>query len=232
MASKNCAGDFRRISRETWQKFKEFYPESGPSITMEFFEIMNNGEDTNIGRHFNILDPPPAPVVTVSKTLKKKAILAAKKAEAEQAAADAAAKIKAELAKTPPSFVYNEDDESKASENMSMSDRGHSLSSSFSTVGGVRNDPRVVSNLPNQPYNPVAEQFAQRAMSQSGGDPFRHSERASLAQSRTAGSFSAGASPLPPAPPMGGSFSGMPPQMAPPRASSSAAPSVVSSPKC
>lgn len=181
MAHKNCAGDFRRISRETWQKFKEFYPESGPSITMEFFAIMNNGEETNIGRHFTVLDPPPAPVVTISKTHKKKAMALAAKQEEERAkveAAAAAAKIKAELAKKPPSHVYAADDEDESKADDDVSARESSISSSFSTV---LNDPRVVSNLPNQPRNPVAEQFAQRARDAAMEDAARASERHSLA---------------------------------------------------
>lgn len=202
MAAKNCAGDFRRISRETWQKFKEFYPESGPSITMDFYAVMNNGEETNIGRHFTVLDPPPAPVVTISKTHKKKALALAAKADAERAAAEAAAKINAELAKKPPSHVYANDDESKGGDD--ASERGFSVSSSFSTTTGVRNDPRVVSNMPNQPRNPMAEQFAQRAVEAAQDDASRASERHSLALQRRTSRY-------------GESFAGMPPQMPPPQ---------------
>jgi len=204
MAHKNCAGDFRRISRETWQKFKEFYPESGPSITMEFFAIMNNGEETNIGRHFTVLDPPPAPVVTISKTHKKKALALAAKEEEERSkaeAAAAAAKIKAELAKRPPSHVYANDDESKAGDDVSVSERESSISSSFSTV---LNDPRVVSNQPNQPRNPVAEQYAQRARDAAVEDASRAGERHSLASQQRNTRH-------------GESFSGMPAQMSPPQ---------------
>jgi len=219
MSSKNCAGDFRRISRETWQKFKEFYPESGPSITLEFYATMVSAEETNIGQHFVVLDPPPAPVVAVSKTLKKKAIKAAKAEEADRAAAEAAAKIKAELAKPPPAHVFLQDDEheSKASQSdASERDRNFSTNSSFSTVsgvGGVRNEPKVVSNLPNQPRNPMAEQFALRAVEAAQGDAYRASERASFASenppARHNQSFSG--------------VQGLPPQMQPPRTASMSA---------
>lgn len=218
MSSRNCAGDFRRISRETWQKFKDFYPGSGPSITIEFYSTMLTAEETNIGQHFQILDPPPAPVVTVSKTLKKKAIKAAKAEEAERAAAEAAAKIKAELAKTPPAHVYQQDDEqeSKASQSdASERDRGFSMGSSFSTVSGtgVRNEPKVVSNLPNQPRNAMAEQFALRAVEAAQGDANRASERASFASESRAARHNQSFS----------GVQGLPPQMQPPRTASMSA---------
>jgi len=44
MAVKEQAGDFRRVSEEVWLKFKEYYPESGPAVTMIFTEDDNSLE--------------------------------------------------------------------------------------------------------------------------------------------------------------------------------------------
>jgi hypothetical protein len=38
MAVKDRAGDYRRVSEEVWYKFKEYYPDSGPAISMTFTE--------------------------------------------------------------------------------------------------------------------------------------------------------------------------------------------------
>lgn len=166
MSTKNSAGDFRRVSRETWQKFKEFYPNSGPSITMEFKAIMNNGEETYIGKHFNILDPPPPVVAAVSKSKKKKAQAAAAAAAAAEAAAaakkadaaNAAAQAKSTTTTGPLPMEDNK------SEIDTKSERSRSVSSVASGVPLVPppsitlNNPKVVSNMPR---NPVLDQFTQ-----------------------------------------------------------------------
>jgi hypothetical protein len=39
MARKDKEGDYRRISKATWEKFCSLYPGSGPSIRMTFTEV-------------------------------------------------------------------------------------------------------------------------------------------------------------------------------------------------
>jgi hypothetical protein len=205
MSSKNNAGDFRRISRETWQKFREFYPGSGPSITMEYVAAMGNGEEPYIGKHFVILDPPPAPKVTISKSKKKKALAAAAAAEAAAAAkaADAA------KAAQPGGAVhigggYGSEDEAERTRSRSES------SASFSV--GTQNRPKVVANLPpppGQPRNPVAEQYTRQAIAQANEETSRTSERSMSVASQQSTSQHG-------APPRYGSFSGGVPQQPPP----------------
>jgi hypothetical protein len=137
MSSKNCAGDFRRASKETWLKFKEFYPESGPTITMVYNSTMASVEETYIGRHFVILDPPPAPQIKISESRKKKAQIAALIAAQEAAAA----------AKVAGSG-------SKDDDQISVLERSSSMSSSIS-VARPGPPPRTLS---------VADQFSQRAI--------------------------------------------------------------------
>jgi len=40
MASKASMGDYRRVSKEVWNKFCEYYPGSGPEINMAFKEVV------------------------------------------------------------------------------------------------------------------------------------------------------------------------------------------------
>ena len=177
MSSKNNAGDFRRISRETWQKFKEYYPESGPTITLEYSPSMSNGEEPYIGKHFVILDPPAAPKVTISKSKKKKALAAQAEAEAAaKAASQSLLKTGSNVAEPLPS----EDDETR-------SQASHSFSSMASSTA---NRPKVVSNLPPPPgqvRNPVAEQFAREAMERSHEGSMRTSERSVSMSSQQGG---------------------------------------------
>jgi hypothetical protein len=199
MSSKNNAGDFRRISRETWQKFREFYPGSGPSITMEYTASMSNGEEPYIGKHFVILDPPPAPKVTISKSKKKKALAAAAAAEAAAAAKAAdAAKAAQPTGAVLTGGGYGSDDEAE---------RSRASSASFSV--STHNHPKVVANLPPPPgqvRNPVAEQFTRQAIAQANEETSRTSERSmsTASQSQHGG------------PQRYGSFSGGVPQQQPP----------------
>jgi hypothetical protein len=39
MASKKRGGDYRRVSRKTWERFREIYPRSGPTITTIFKKV-------------------------------------------------------------------------------------------------------------------------------------------------------------------------------------------------
>jgi hypothetical protein len=74
MAVQDRGGDYRRVSPEVWAKFKEFYPLSGPAITMVF----NAKEKRNDGFYdptmFTIVDhvDPPADANDEAKTNKKK----------------------------------------------------------------------------------------------------------------------------------------------------------------
>jgi hypothetical protein len=74
MAVQDRGGDYRRVSPEVWAKFKEFYPSSGPAITMVF----NAKEKRNDGFYdpamFTIVDhvEPPADANDEAKTNKKK----------------------------------------------------------------------------------------------------------------------------------------------------------------
>lgn len=213
MSNKNFAGDFRRISRETWQKFKEFYPGSGPTITMDFTPSMNNGEEPYIGKHFTIVDPPPAPKVVISKSKKKKALAAAAAAEAaEKAAAAKTAAEAAAAAKAAAAAAQGVSPGGYGSDDDAQSERSVSRSVSMSSVSVSSNKPKVVSNLPPPPgqiRNPVAEQFARQAMEQAQEDTFRASERSQSVASQSGagysaslryGSFSAGSA-KPPSPP-------------------------------
>ena len=75
MAVKNRGGDYRRVSKETWLKFKEFYPESGPAITMYFQPSALNESGNYDTSTWTILDPPPPPEdPTVKKKKKKKGV--------------------------------------------------------------------------------------------------------------------------------------------------------------
>lgn len=181
MSSKNWAGDFRRVSRETWLKFNEFYPDSGPAITIEYNPTMNNGEETYIGKHFVILDPPPAPKVTISKSKKKKALKAAAAAKAAEEAAIAAAAAEAEAKERSASSATENNNIDAESDFDAKSEYSMSISSSISMSTTTRNQPRVVSNLPPPPpgvaRNAVAEQFALRAMEKANEDTMRSSER-------------------------------------------------------
>ncbi len=71
MAVKNRAGDYRRVSKATWDKFCSFYPGSGPSITMELSkEIMNETGIYDTSK-WNVVDPPPPPERTQKKKKKR-----------------------------------------------------------------------------------------------------------------------------------------------------------------
>ncbi len=42
MAVKERGGDYRRVSKETWDKFCSFYPGSGPTISFELDPVILN----------------------------------------------------------------------------------------------------------------------------------------------------------------------------------------------
>lgn len=53
-------GDYRRISEETWAKFKEFYPSSGPKIELDL-DPQHPLVEQRYPDHFRIVDPPQSP---------------------------------------------------------------------------------------------------------------------------------------------------------------------------
>jgi hypothetical protein len=61
MARNDFGGDYRRVSKEVWEKFKEYYPESGPAITM-VFELKDKNEkgfyDTSKWHILDVVEPP------------------------------------------------------------------------------------------------------------------------------------------------------------------------------
>lgn len=63
MAVKDRAGDYRRVTKETWDKYCLLYPGSGPAITMVF--NASKMDETGMGIYdcstWNIIDPPPPP---------------------------------------------------------------------------------------------------------------------------------------------------------------------------
>ena len=59
-------GDYRRISEETWEKFKEFYPSSGPKIELDL-DPQHPMVEHSYPDHFRIVDPPQSPQKKVRK---------------------------------------------------------------------------------------------------------------------------------------------------------------------
>lgn len=59
-------GDYRRISEETWSKFKEFYPSSGPKIELDL-DPQHPLVEQRYPDHFRIVDPPQSPQKKVRK---------------------------------------------------------------------------------------------------------------------------------------------------------------------
>jgi len=58
MAVQDRGGDFRRVSEEVWLKFKEYYPESGPAISMVYSEDDAASENCE----WNVLDTMDPPI--------------------------------------------------------------------------------------------------------------------------------------------------------------------------
>lgn len=63
MAVKDRAGDYRRVTKETWDKYCLLYPGSGPVITMVFngSKMDETGQGIYDCSTWNIIDPPPPP---------------------------------------------------------------------------------------------------------------------------------------------------------------------------
>lgn len=71
MARKDFGGDYRRVSKEVWELFCEYYPGSGPTITMVFELAEKNEKGFYDTSKWTILDPPPAPEDATIKKKKK-----------------------------------------------------------------------------------------------------------------------------------------------------------------
>lgn len=99
MAVKDRAGDYRRVSAEVWNKFKEYYPQSGPAITMQFFAKDRQKSGFYDPSCFNILDTvePPEDANDDEKQQKKKK----KKLFAFKKKQEAEVKAKADAEKQP-----------------------------------------------------------------------------------------------------------------------------------
>jgi hypothetical protein len=139
---------------------------------MEYSAAMGNGEEPYIGKHFVILDPPPAPKVTISKSKKKKALAAAAAAEAAAAAKAADAAKAAQSGGAAHMGGYGSEDEAERTRSRSESSASFSVS--------TQNRPKVVANLPpppGQPRNAVAEQFTRQAIAQANEETSRTNER-------------------------------------------------------
>jgi len=73
MAVNDRAGDYRRVTKETWDKYCQLYPGSGPTITMMF--NAKKMDETGMGVYdcstWNIENPPPPPENKEKKVKKK-----------------------------------------------------------------------------------------------------------------------------------------------------------------
>ena len=72
MARSDFGGDYRRVSKDVWELFCSFYPNSGPTITMVFNASEKNEKGFYDTSKWQILDPPPIPDDGTSKKKKKK----------------------------------------------------------------------------------------------------------------------------------------------------------------
>lgn len=92
MAIQDRGGDYRRVSPEVWAKFKEFYPESGPAISMVFKASEKRNDGFYDPALFTVEDavPPPADAndeEKANKKKKRKLFAFKKKKEADEKAA-------------------------------------------------------------------------------------------------------------------------------------------------
>jgi hypothetical protein len=71
MARKDFGGDYRRVSKEVWELFKEYYPDSGPAITMVFNVSEKNEKGFYDTAQWKIIDAIPAPPDTTTRKKKK-----------------------------------------------------------------------------------------------------------------------------------------------------------------
>lgn len=74
MARKDFGGDYRRVSKEVWDLFCSYYPNSGPSITMVFVLSEKNEKGIYDTSKWTIIDPPSPPEDAMEKKPKKKLI--------------------------------------------------------------------------------------------------------------------------------------------------------------
>lgn len=89
MARFDRAGDYRRVSFEVWSKFLEYYPGSGPAITMEYRADHKRESGEFDPAFWVVLDPPAAPVDRDNKKKKKKFGMISLGVKGKQAKAEA-----------------------------------------------------------------------------------------------------------------------------------------------
>jgi len=153
MSSKDVgAGDFRRVSKETWNKYKEFYPESGPTITLEY-NVEEMKEESYIGKHFVIVDPPDPPKIPIKKSKKRKVPTPSKAVD------DAAVYSNVAAA---------EDDAEEEKDDFEDDESVFDLTTNPMTV----NEPKIVSNMPVR--NLAAEDMMRKLV---GDDKYEESVR-------------------------------------------------------
>jgi hypothetical protein len=152
MSSSGDAGDFRRVTRETWLKYQEFYPESGPTITIQYTEEELLAEP-QVCTFLEIVDPPPPPAHPAKS--KKRKLKPPPIPETERA--------------NSPDLDLDGPEE-KCDESASESESVSAPASVDDSVSGVNpmtlNQPKVVSNL-LPPRNLAVEQYAKQAVESS-----------------------------------------------------------------
>mmetsp|Transcript_28073 Transcript_28073/g.39986 ORF Transcript_28073/g.39986 Transcript_28073/m.39986 type:complete len:342 (-) Transcript_28073:117-1142(-) len=71
MSTNENIGDYRRIHNDTWEAIKEFYPGSGPSITMEFDQRKGGTKGFYDTSTWTVLDHPPPDDNSIIKKKKR-----------------------------------------------------------------------------------------------------------------------------------------------------------------
>jgi hypothetical protein len=171
MARNDFGGDYRRVSKEVWELFKEYYPESGPAITMTF-ELKEKNEkgfyDTSKWNILDFVEPPPDQNGKKKKKLVNIALPISlksnKKAGGSQPVEDPDAKDSTNLltststtADAPNSNTIGSALQGQDGEYMVDSDDDIDIVQQNSFSGKTRNDPKVV-RLNNVSYSKVGEE--------------------------------------------------------------------------
>jgi hypothetical protein len=178
MARSDFGGDYRRVSKAVWDKFKEFYPESGPAVTMTFNLAEKNDEglyDCSKWTVIDFIEPPE----DGNKTKKKKLFnLGGKAGKVPKEAADG-------TTKETPSNKENKPNESNTNEDGIAAEGGiledaYAIDSDddIDLVGApiqpnsvplskTRNDPKVVGITMNTNYSKLPDDNNERQPSKS-----------------------------------------------------------------
>mmetsp|Transcript_1228 Transcript_1228/g.2609 ORF Transcript_1228/g.2609 Transcript_1228/m.2609 type:complete len:355 (-) Transcript_1228:128-1192(-) len=150
MSSAQGSGDFRRVSRDTWLKYKEFYPESGPTMTLTY--TAEQLAASQVSKFLEILDPPEDPVMHVNVT---------KKRRKEQLPSPPAPERSVDFSE--------EKGEEKGEEKDDESVRSASVASVASVAYSLQSNPMDrASSASGAPRNLAAEQYARQAVAGMG----------------------------------------------------------------